>query len=162
MVPGGIVARGRDPRPVPVGVHGIRGADGTHAADGADGTPWRGDEIVRIQSMSKAILAVAALRLVERGALGLDASIASWMPELAAPRVLRRPDAPLTGTVAADAPLTLRHLLTCTSGYGMARTPSPLQDAMREAGLEAGALPWPMSSSSTIRGWATGRSCRSP
>ncbi len=138
VVPGGIVARGRDPRPVPVGVHGIRGADG------ADGAPWRGDEIVRIQSMSKAILAVAALRLVEHGALGLDSPVAPWLPELATPRVLRRPDAPLTDTVATDAPLTLRHLLTCTSGYGMALTPSPLQDAMREAGLEAGALPWPM------------------
>ena len=38
--------------------------------------------------------------------------------------------------------LTLRHLLTNGSGYGMALDGSPLAQAMAENGLEAGAEPW--------------------
>lgn len=109
---------------------------------GPGGPAWRGDEIVRIQSMSKAVLAIAALRLVDRGAITLDAPVATWLPELAAPRVLRRSDGPLEDTVPAQGPITLRHLLTCTSGYGMALVPSPLQEAMARDGVEAGPLPW--------------------
>jgi CubicO group peptidase (beta-lactamase class C family) len=55
--------------------------------------------IMRIQSMTKAITAVAALRLVEAGRIGLDQSLEGWLPELADRRVLARPGAPLDGTV---------------------------------------------------------------
>jgi CubicO group peptidase (beta-lactamase class C family) len=54
---------------------------------------------MRIQSMTKAITAVAALRLVEAGRIGLDQSLEGWLPELADRRVLARPGAPLDGTV---------------------------------------------------------------
>ena len=47
------------------------------------GAPMRDDAIMRIQSMTKPITAVAALRLVEAGRLELDQSIEEWLPELA-------------------------------------------------------------------------------
>lgn len=129
-VPGGIVAHGRDPEPV------ARGA----AAPG--GAPFPVDAIVRIQSMTKVLTAVAALRLVERGALALDAPVGRWLPELAAPYALPRPDAPLEAAVPSRSPITLRHLLTCTSGLGIATADGPLREAMAAAGLEGGPAPW--------------------
>lgn len=99
------------------------------------------DAIVRIQSMTKPVVAVAALRLVADGRLGLDDPVERWLPELAGRRVLRTPDSPLDDTVPARTPITVRHLLTCTSGYGMVMTPSPLQDAMEANGTAAGPAP---------------------
>lgn len=105
---------------------------------GPDGRPLRSDAIVRLRSMTKIITAVAALRLVERGRLDLDQSVVEWLPELADRRVLTNPIADLDSTVAARREITLRHLLTSTSGYGMIMTESPLQEAMAANGLEAG------------------------
>ncbi|MGB7423587.1 MAG: serine hydrolase domain-containing protein, partial [Ornithinimicrobium sp.] len=84
------------------------------------------DSVVRIQSMTKAVVTVAALRLVERGRLDLDDPVQQWLPELRDRRVLRGPRAGLDDTVPAQAAITVRHLLTNTSGYGMALQPSPL------------------------------------
>ncbi|GAA3549547.1 serine hydrolase [Microlunatus spumicola] len=106
------------------------------------GPPLRDDAIVRIQSMTKAVTAVAALRLVEAGLLGLDVSVEEWLPELAGRPVLTSPGAPLDDTVPVVRPITLRHLLTNASGYGMVVEPSPLADAMAANGTEAGAQPW--------------------
>jgi CubicO group peptidase (beta-lactamase class C family) len=91
--------------------------------------------------MTKPITAVAALRLVEAGRIDLDQSLEAWLPEIAGRRVLTSPDAALDDTVPAVRPITLRHLLTNGSGYGMALVPSPLQQAMAANGTEAGADP---------------------
>ena len=75
-----------------------RGDDVEVAAVGVasdDGLPMPADAIMRIQSMTKVITAVAALRLVESGRLGLDQSVEEWLPELANRRVLISPTAPL-------------------------------------------------------------------
>jgi CubicO group peptidase (beta-lactamase class C family) len=105
------------------------------------GPPMRSDAIMRIQSMTKAVTAVAALRLVEAGRIGLDQSVERWLPELADRRVLTSPGAPLDDTVPARRPITLRHLLTMGSGYGMEFGDTPLQKAMAENGTEAGPDP---------------------
>jgi len=105
------------------------------------GEPMRDDAIMRIQSMTKVISSVAALRLVEAGRIGLDDSVEKWLPELAGRRVLVTPAAALEDTVPARRPITLRHLLTNTSGYGMVVTDSPLQQAMAANGTEAGSEP---------------------
>lgn len=105
------------------------------------GTPMREDAIMRIQSMTKVITAVAALRLVASGRLGLDQSLVAWLPEIADRQVLRTPAAALDDTVPARRAITLRHLLTNTSGYGMAMEASPLQRAMTANGTEAGPEP---------------------
>jgi CubicO group peptidase (beta-lactamase class C family) len=129
-VPGAVALRGgRDPEVVAAGVASV------------DGDPMRDDAIMRIQSMTKAITSVAALRLVEAGRLGLDQSLEEWLPELADRRVLTSPTAPLDDTVPAHRPITLRHLLTMGSGYGMEFGESPLQKAMADQGMEGGPDP---------------------
>lgn len=105
------------------------------------GPPIRENAIVRIQSMTKVITAVAALRLVAAGRLDLDQSLVGWLPEFADRQVLRTPAAALDDTVPADRAITVRHLLTNTSGYGMVMQASPLQQAMAGNGTEAGPEP---------------------
>jgi CubicO group peptidase (beta-lactamase class C family) len=105
------------------------------------GGPMGEDAVMRIQSMTKAITSVAALRLVEAGRLELDQSLVDWLPELGDRQVLRGPAAELDDTVPACRAVTLRHLLTNTSGYGMVIQASPLQLAMAANGTEAGPEP---------------------
>ncbi|MFL5685403.1 MAG: serine hydrolase domain-containing protein [Chloroflexota bacterium] len=129
-VPGAVALRGgRDPELVAAGVAWV------------DGDPMHVDAIMRIQSMTKAITSVAALRLVEARRLGLDQSLEDWLPELADRRVLTSPTAPLNDTVPADRPITLRHLLTMGSGYGMEWRNTPLQKAMADNGTAVGPDP---------------------
>ena len=126
-----------EPGTVPGAVALLGGRDPELVASGA----MRTDAIVRIQSMTKIITAVAALRLVEIGRLELDASVAEWLPELANRRVLRSPTAELDDTVPARRDITLRHLLTNMSGYGSVMVDSPLQRAMLDNGTETGPEP---------------------
>jgi len=86
--------------------------------DGA-GRPLRRDTIVRIASITKPVVAVAALGLVEDGVLDLDAPVATWLPELARPTVLRHEAAELDDTVPARRGITLADLLSYRSGIGM-------------------------------------------
>jgi CubicO group peptidase (beta-lactamase class C family) len=115
------------------------------------GGPMGEDAIMRIQSMTKAITSVAALRLVEAGRLGLDQSLVGWLPELADRQVLRDPAAELDDTVPARRAITLRHLLTNTCGYGMVIQASPLQQAMAANGTEAGPEPPAMGADEWLR-----------
>jgi CubicO group peptidase (beta-lactamase class C family) len=55
--------------------------------------------------------------------------------------VLRTPTAELDDTLPADRSITVRHLLTNTSGYGMILVDSPLQAAMAANGTEANPYP---------------------
>ncbi len=77
------------------------------------------DAIFWLASMTKAIVSVAAMQLVEQRRLGLDVPVASILPALAAPRVLEGFDASGTPLLRpARTAMTLRHLLTHTAGYG--------------------------------------------
>jgi len=92
------------------------GAFGRTAPD--TDTPMRLDSVFRIASMTKAITAAAAMQLVEQGRLGLEQPMREIAPELGEARVLLGFDA--DGTPQTRAPtrdVTLRHLLTHTSGY---------------------------------------------
>ena len=93
------------------------GAFGTrNLAQGAAMTP---DTIFRIASMTKAVTSVAAMQLVEQGKLQLDQPIGSVLPELSAPEVLEGfDDAGAPRLRLAKRPITLRHLLTHTAGFG--------------------------------------------
>jgi CubicO group peptidase (beta-lactamase class C family) len=139
-IPGAVALLGAgNPEMVTAGVASVGGA------------PMGEDAIMRIQSMTKAITSVAALRLVEAGLLGLDRSVVDWLPELADRQVLRDPAAELGDTGPAHRAITLRHLLTNTSGYGMALRASPLQRAMAANGTEAGPEPPAMSADEWLR-----------
>ena len=87
-------------------------------ADLATGRALRPDAIFRIASMTKAITSVAAIQLVERGKLSLDGPIAAVLPHLAAPMVIDGWDGPMPRLRPAASPITLRHLLTHTAGFG--------------------------------------------
>jgi CubicO group peptidase (beta-lactamase class C family) len=76
------------------------------------------DTVVWIASMTKAITATAAMQLVERGKLALDAPASAVVPELKAARVLEGFDAGGQPRLREPKrPITLRHLLTHTAGY---------------------------------------------
>lgn len=88
-------------------------------ADAVAGTPMKLDTICQIASMTKAIVSLAAMQLVEQGKLALDEPIDTVLPALAHPQVLTGYDA--TGKPQlrpAARAITLRHLLTHTSGLG--------------------------------------------
>ncbi|MFC8721525.1 serine hydrolase domain-containing protein [Kitasatospora sp. NPDC057198] len=73
---------------------------------------------VRIASVGKPVTAAAVLQLVDDGVLALDDPVERWLPELADRRVVRTPRAPLTDTVPADRPFTVRDVLESRAGYG--------------------------------------------
>ena len=86
--------------------------------DMASGAPMQPDTVVWIASMTKAITAAAAMQLVEQGKLSLDAPIAAVLPKLAQAQVLEgfTPDGAPKLRPARE-PITLRHLLTHSSGF---------------------------------------------
>ncbi|RCK69611.1 class A beta-lactamase-related serine hydrolase [Desertihabitans brevis] len=77
------------------------------------------DTVFRIASMTKPLVAAAAMVLVDRGRLGLDDEVRRWLPELAAPSVLRTPTSELDDVVPAERPITVRHLLEFSAGHGL-------------------------------------------
>lgn len=94
----------------------FQGGFGTR--DLATGAPMTADTVVWIASMTKAITATCAMRLVERGQLSLDDDIAAVLPELGRAQVLEGFDADGKPRLRAAArAITLRHLLTHTSGH---------------------------------------------
>jgi methyl acetate hydrolase len=93
------------------------GAFGTR--DLANGPAMTPDTIFRLASMTKAITSVAAMQLVEQGKLELERPMGDVLPELAAPQVLEGfDDAGAPRLRPATRPITLRHLLTHTAGFG--------------------------------------------
>jgi methyl acetate hydrolase len=77
------------------------------------------DTVFAIASMTKAVVSVAAMQLVEQGRLSLDAAISDTLPALKAPMVLQGFDAAGVPQLRpAQRAITLRHLLTHSSGYG--------------------------------------------
>ncbi len=98
------------------------------------------DTLFRIASMTKPVTSAAILMLVEEDRLALDTPISLWLPELAAPRVLRDPTGPLDETDPARTPLSVLDLLTHRAGYAYHFTATgPLAEAYAAAfnGIEA-------------------------
>ncbi|OYU87480.1 MAG: 1,4-butanediol diacrylate esterase [Bradyrhizobiaceae bacterium PARB1] len=76
------------------------------------------DSVFWIASMTKAITATAAMQLVERGKLSLDAPIGAVLPDLSAIQVLEGfGDDGEPVLRPARRPVTLRQLLTHTAGF---------------------------------------------
>ncbi len=86
--------------------------------------PYQKGDIFRIASMTKAITTVAIMQLYERGMLGLDDPISKYLPAFENPEVLEHfneKDSSYT-TVPAKNIITIRRLLTHTSGIGSIRS----------------------------------------
>ena len=78
------------------------------------------DSVFRIASMTKLVTSVAVMMLVEDGRLDLDGPFADYVPGYKQPEVLQSFDTTTrryTTRPAASA-ITVRQLLTHTSGYG--------------------------------------------
>jgi CubicO group peptidase (beta-lactamase class C family) len=90
------------------------------SADNAAGRVMKTDDIFRIASMSKAITSTAVMMLWEEGLFQLDDPISKYIPEFKTPSVLDSLTmSDTTYTVKpAGKEITIRHLLTHTSGLG--------------------------------------------
>jgi CubicO group peptidase (beta-lactamase class C family) len=97
----------------------------TGMRDRARQLPMTLDTRFRIASMTKPITSVAVLMLYEEGRFQLDDPIARFLPEFANERVFTGVDAGgALVTEPAKEPITIRHLLTHTSGLGYVFDPS--------------------------------------
>ena len=100
------------------------------------GEPVARDSLFRLASLTKPVVAAAVGTLLADDALTLDEPVDRLLPELAHPRVLRRPDAALDDTVPAARPISVRDVLTYTCGWGqsmelfMADPPWPIGAAL--------------------------------
>jgi methyl acetate hydrolase len=92
------------------------GAAGVRSADADD--PITPDTMLRIASMTKMVTTVAALQLVERGDVDLDAPVDTYRPEFAELQVLEGFDGDTPRLRAPKARATVRQLMTHTAGLG--------------------------------------------
>ncbi len=105
----------------------------------AENVPLGLDAVFRIASMTKIITSVAALQLVDRGLLALDAPASNVLPALAKLDLLL----PSGEVRPAERPVTLRHLLTHTAGLSYPFTHPGLAAHVEKRGSD-GALPTPL------------------
>ena len=108
-------------------------------ADVSNKVAMKNDHIFRIASMSKAITSTAVMMLWEQGKFMLDDPISRYIPEFKNPVVLdkfRLADSSYT-TKPADKEITIRHLLTHTSGlgYGVIDGDEKMKAIYKKAGI---------------------------
>ena len=89
------------------------------AADLEQGTPMRTDTIFRIASMTKAVVSVGIMMLVEEGRVALTDPVSKFIPAFATTTVLAT-EGGRVAVVPARRSITIRDLLTHTAGisYG--------------------------------------------
>ncbi|MBT3076852.1 MULTISPECIES: serine hydrolase [Streptomyces] len=131
--PGAVALVARDDRDVR-GARDDRGVQGAQGDQGHRGhrvevavagsatlggsTPMRRNSVFRLASITKPIVAAAAMTLVEDGVIAPADPVAAWLPELASPLVVRTPQSPVDDVVSAVRPITVLDLLTFRAGYG--------------------------------------------
>ena len=130
-------------RKIPAGVAMVAGAEKTTYAgafgkrDSASGVDVTTDSIFSIASMTKAITSVAAMQLAERGKVQLDEPVEKHLPQLAKPEVLdgfdKESGKPVLRPV--NKPVTLRRLLTHTSGFAYDIWDERMFQYTKQAGL---------------------------
>ncbi|MFF1912139.1 serine hydrolase domain-containing protein [Streptomyces sp. NPDC058239] len=113
------VGGGAAPGAVGLVAHGDRVEVTAVGCADADGTaPMARDSIFRIASITKPVIAAAVMMLVEDGRIALDDPVGQWLPELAAPKVVRTPASPVDDVVPAVRAITVADLLTFRAGCG--------------------------------------------
>lgn len=126
---------------LPGATAGLRLPDGSDAflqagtLDYGSSTAMSRDTLFRIYSMTKPITGAAAALLIEDGRLSLDQPVTDWLPEFSQLTVAVDPTSSLDSR-PAQAVMTIRHLLTHTSGLTYTITgDGPVQQAYRRAGI---------------------------
>ena len=110
-------------------------------ADNEKKIPMQTDAIFRIASQTKAITSVAVMMLFEEGKFLLDDPISKYIPSFAHPKVLAEfnPKDSSYTTIAARREITIRDLLTHTSGVDYAQIGSASMKAIyAKNGIYAG------------------------
>lgn len=126
VFPGAVTLVARRGTTVHYEAHGFR--------DAAKSQPMTKESIFRLASMTKPIVTVAAMMLVERGAMKLNDPITTWLPELKDMKV----ETP-TGDVAVNRPITVHDLVRHTAGfvYGGATKSTRIKQMYEEGNIEA-------------------------
>ncbi|MDN3670097.1 serine hydrolase domain-containing protein [Echinicola jeungdonensis] len=108
-------------------------------ADNSLNRELKKDDIFRIASQTKAITSTAVMMLWEEGKFRLDDPISKYIPEFKNPKVLKSFHYSDTtySTVPAAQEITIRHLLTHTSGlgYGMIDSDERMKMIYQKAGV---------------------------
>lgn len=108
-------------------------------ADIAREKPFAPDTIARIYSMTKPLTSVAVMMLYEEGRFQLDDPIARFLPDFAEMRVLTGGNRVKFESEPALRPITIRDLLTHTSGLTYGFMEATLVDALyRQNGVDFG------------------------
>ncbi len=104
------------------------------------GKPMQLNAIFRIASMTKPITSVALMMLYEEGDFQLDDLVAKYIPEFKNMKVFSSQDT--NGMLVVDQikPMTIRNLLTHTSGLSGVGENTPIDSLYRSANLSEGTL----------------------
>ncbi len=121
--------------------HGVlRHASATGLADRESARPMQRDQLFRLASVSKPLLATVILRLVAEGVLDLDTPVQRWLPDF-------RP-------ALADGrtpPISLRQLLSHSSGLGYRFLEADAVGPYARAGVSDGMDANPLSLAENVR-----------
>lgn len=123
---------------------GWRDAPPTFIARGLEGfddkDPDSPQSMFRAYSMTKPLTGMAAMILIDQGKLKLDQPLADFAPEFAQMQVAIDPKKSLAA-VPAKSQITIRHLLTHTSGLGYAVVgKNKVGDELRRLGVNPGLI----------------------
>ncbi len=80
--------------------------------------PMQTDSVFRLHSMTRAVTGVAVMMMYEEGKFALDDPVSKYIPAFANTPVLKNRKGDSRDTEPQASPLTIRHLLTYTSGIG--------------------------------------------
>ena len=102
--------------------------------------PMQTDTVFRIYSMTKPLVSVAAMMLVEDGRIQLTDPVGKFLPGFDKMQVSvgnKTPEGMSYSTVAAERPMTVQDLLRHTSGlaYGEITQNAPVKEGLEQAGL---------------------------
>ena len=99
--------------------------------------PMTTDTIFTLASMTKPIASTALMMLFEEGLFRLDDPISKWLPEYKDHKV-RLKGGPIARTVPEERPVTVRHVLTHTSGLTFSPEGSGLTEEQRREATNDG------------------------
>ncbi|HPT04536.1 MAG TPA: serine hydrolase domain-containing protein, partial [Bacteroidales bacterium] len=102
--------------------------------------PMQLNTIFRMASMTKPVTSVAVMMLYEEGYFQMDDPVADYIPEFKDLKVFSSIDKDGIHTVDQIRPMTIRDLLTHTSGLTGVGADSPVDSMYREANLSEGTL----------------------
>lgn len=112
--------------------------------DRAAGKPLRRDAIFRAYSMTKPLVSVLTMMMVEEGKLQLADPVSKFLPAMSKMQVLANPADTSRATVAAVRQITVHDLLRHTSGltYAEFTRSSAMRAAYQEVGLFSTEVPF--------------------